>query len=373
MQAINYGNNQARFNYVKDRFKKTVDLVMEKVAAHLEDPARYPLPADIHSAEHTIHNLVTAIPNHRRKKFIDRHHDNIHASAAKRSQLYGDLAAINLQSNEAIGEQVKTLPVPDDKKITKETADSMLKVFREHNQTNTGYSTGKKTGYSTGKKPVATVTPAAAGLANRFSVIADTLTCNKKSELGKDEISMAGFAIDAFGGQQDKAAFFVGKFKKGDSLPLGANAKLFDLNLDVLASGSGFPQTLSLTLFLVEADLIHSPELSEKLTKAAFALWGLFELITAAIVVVGMLGGPTTVFMAMVAVTISIAFLLIAIQVIPLITDDVSTSATDALLVEAQPAIGDTINRTLNFQLNNSLSDGSIGDYTAAIRWEAIL
>lgn len=373
MQPINFGNNQARFNYINDRFKKTVELVMEKVAAHLEDPALYPLPADIHSAEHAIHDLVSAIPDHRRKKFIDRHHDNIHASAAKRNQLYGDLAAINLHSNTAIGEQVKTLTVPDDKKITKEAADDMLKIFREHNKTNQGYSTGKKTGYSTGKKPLATATPRAAGLANRFSVFADTLTCNKNSEVGKDEISMAGFAIDAFGGQQDKAAFFVGKFKKGETIPLGANAKLFDLNLDVLASGSGFPQTLSLTLFLVEADLIHNQELSDKLVKAALVLWGIFETISIGIIVTGILGGPVTVLMALIAVFISLSFLEIAIKLIPMITDDFSSAATDVLVVDAQPPVGETVNRTLHFLLNNAATDLSVGDYTAAIRWESIL
>lgn len=217
------------------------------------------------------------------------------------------------------------------------------------------------------KKPVPQ--QAVSAVAMRLTV--ENLTCNKKSEIGKDEISLGALGTGADALLQNKDPFFVGKFKKGDSITLGANGSLFEFPLDSSVGGT-FPLTLSASLFLLEADIINNRELSEKLQIACFVIWGACMTATAAIITVGVLGGPATPFMAYLAIAIGLTFLAIGTQLLPLLTDDVSDLVSDVLVLDAPPAVGDVFSRTITMELDNWLGDPTFGNYTAALRWEAI-
>ena len=82
---------------------------------------------------------------------------------------------------------------------------------------------------------------------------------------------MGAFATDAAGVNSDKAPFFVGKFKKGESVAVGAQGNLFSFAIDGGSVGGEFPLTFIAGLLLVEADLIHNKDFGNKLA-AVFSL-----------------------------------------------------------------------------------------------------
>ena len=353
MPATNNLRSNPNIQFIENRFKHAAAIVMEKVAGHIENPSQYPLSADSKSAERAIYNLWMAAPKHKRKKMVEKAKAHLNAGSSQRQQLYGDLAAVNLHSALSVEEQVKT--IPSKHQFTKADAD----MVRAHMQQHAAKFPPKK-------KP----TPRQASVdATKVKVSVQTLTCNKKSELGKDEISLGAIGIDANGIQQNKNPFFVGKFKKGDSLPLGANSDLFEFDID--ASSVGFPVSFSVGVFLLEEDLLHNLDLVNKLEIACFAMWGLFMAITFTIITVGMLGGPVTALMAYLAIALGLTFFIIGFQLLPLLADDLSDVSTDILLLDAPPAVGDIFDRTLEFSISNLGGDATIGKYTAAVRWTA--
>jgi hypothetical protein len=93
---------------------------------------------------------------------------------------------------------------------------------------------------------------------------------------------------------------------------------------------------------------------------------------TTAIITVGALGGPVTPFMAYLAIAVGMTFLIIGLQILPLITDDQSDVVTDTLVLDTPPSVGDVFNRTVEIRLLNGVTDATPGQYTATLRWEAI-
>lgn len=355
MPVANNLRSNPKIQFLENRFKHAVAIVMEKVAGHIEQPSQYPLSGDSKSAERAIYNLWMAAPNHKRKKLVDKAKVHLNAGSAQRQQLYGDLAAVDLHSSSSVEAQIKNITVPQQHQFNKEDADMVRSFMRQ-----------QAVKLPPKKKP----TPRQASVdATKVKVSVQTLTCNKNSEVRKDEISLGAFGIDANAVQQNKNPFFVGKFKKGESLPLGANSDLFEFAID--ASSTGFPVSFSVGVFLLEEDLLHNPDLVNKLEIACFALWGLFTAAAFAIIVIGILGGPVTVIMAYIAVVLGLTFLAIGLQLLPLIADDLSAVSTDVLTLDAAPAVGDVFDRTLDFSINNWTGDLTPGRYTAAVQWTA--
>lgn len=339
----------------------TIDLVFEKAAGYMLEPSKYPLPQDSQCAERAIYNLMAAMPKRRQKKFTQKHDARLGMTAAQRKNYYGDLATVNIKLPKSIADQVKGIAAPPEVKLNKAEEKKMQDIIRAG-----AVKPSKK-----GTKKAVPKAPAQALVAARVNFSASSLTCEKTSEIRKDEINLAAFATDSAGVQQDRAPFFVGDFKKGDTVNLGANALLFSLDV-IDDSVGGFPATFTAGLFLVEEDWIHNRELSNKLSIACYAIYGVCMAAMAAIITVGMLGGPVTVAMAYLAIAVGMTFLIIGIQLLPLITDDVSGVATDTLVLEALPAIGDRFDRTLAFDLQNWQGDITTGKYTAAVSWEVV-
>lgn len=341
---------------LQDRVRKTFSIAMERAAGHLDDPKKYPLPGDNKSLEHAVYNLFASLSNRRQRKVIDKLKPAYQATAAKRKTTYGELGAINLTSAKTITEQVVALAVPNNMRITKADIDEIKGVNKKQP------ASAKKSGYSTGKKPV----PAQAAIP-LLAFIADSITCQKPSEVRKDEISLAAFGIDSAGVQQDVPSFFVGDFKKDDTVAV--NRRLFTFSLD--GGSVGEDNTFSTGLFLLEKDLMGNTELAGKLELVFFALSATFSAIGVAILVIGLAGGPVTVPMLLIAMGIAFFFQFIS-RLFSFIADDFSDTGLDALTIQAPFTIGDRFDRTLNFELFNGTGDLTTGKYSAAVHWEVV-
>ncbi len=369
MPVSNFIQTSPKIKNLKTRFKNTLSLAVERAAGHLDDPQKYPLPSDSKSLEHAVYNIFASLSDRKKRKIFDRIKPTLKASAAKRKELYGDLASVNLSSAKTITEQVTATPVAQNLQLTKEDLDKIKATASQQIATpkKTGYSTGKKTGYSTGKGPVKA--RAAAAVVNpTLAFFVDSITCQKTSEIRKDEISITGFALDSNNVQQDAPSFFSGDFKKGDSAAV--NKRLFNFLLD--GGSVGGDVTFTAGMFLIEKDLIHNVDLANKLEVLFVVLGATFVAIGAAILIIGLAGGPVTVAMLLIAFSLGLFFQFIGVHVFGVIADDFSFSSSDSITLAAPFNVGDRFDRTLSFEVDNFGGDLTVGRYTAAVHWEVV-
>jgi hypothetical protein len=369
MPTSNFIQTSPKIKNLRTRVKNTLSLAVERAAGHLDDPKKYPLPGDNKSLEHAVYNIFASLSDRKKRKVFDRIKPTLKASATKRKELYGDLAAVNFSSAKTITEQVTAMPVPQNLQLTQEDLDKINATAKEQvaNPKKSGYSTGKKPGYSTGKKPVT----AQAVVNPTLAFFVDSITCQKTSEIRKDEISITGFASDTNNVQQDAPSFFSGDFKKGDSATV--NKRLFNFILD--GGSVGEPVTTAAGLFLVERDLMHNTELARKLEVFFVILGATFVAIGAAILVLGLLAVPlvfVTVPMMLIAFSLGLFFQFVGAHVFGVIADDFSTAASDSITLAPPFTIGDRFGRTLSFTLDNFGGDLTLGKYTAAVHWEIV-
>ena len=346
--------NDPRFKFLQERYNLTAELAAEKAALHLKNPQQYPLPsAGKKSLERAFYDFISALPNRKQDKFLEKMQPALSATAAKRKQKYGDLAAVDLKSLKPVVEQVRSLKVEDKYKISQD----------EFHRFNEVVFPGKKMFLDKfPKKPK----PQQAAVATRLDFIVDSVTCVKTNDIRKDEIALGAFATDATGVESEKAPFFVSKFKKGETKSLGGNANLFTFAIDDGSVGAEFPLTFIAGVFLVEEDIMANTELGRKLS-ILFSLLGV-TLIILGVVLLFVPGiGPA---LANIAFITAIGFNLLGHYIFPAIIDDISEPFLDTLVLEAPPAIGETFNRTLEFKLPLLDSAGlTKGSYTAAARW----
>ncbi|HEV7781463.1 MAG TPA: hypothetical protein VGO58_09360 [Chitinophagaceae bacterium] len=346
--------SNTKLQYLQKRANDTLSLAAEKAAAHLLNPQAYPLPAG-KNLEKALYEFAMALPKRKRDNFSDKFKASINATQAQRKQKYGDLHDVNLRDNRSVAEQVKALPVENKNKITEDDVKTILPKR--------SFAKSKLPGKLFSGKPK----PQQASVdATTLQFIVDNLTCVKTNDLHKDEISLGAFATDNFGTASDKAPFFVGKFKKTDTVGLGGNATLFTFSIDGGSTGTVFPATFIAGLFLVEEDLIHNAALGEKLT-AVFQVIGL-TLLT---VSMGLLFVPGAASVAIVMLIVAGGFNITGHYILPLMIDDFSLAVTDTLVLDAPPAAGDTFNRSLAFSIDSTLLGITKGSYTAAVRWVA--
>ena len=375
MPTTNFIQTSPKIKNLRTRFKNTVSLAVERAAGHLDDPQKYPLPGDNKSLEHAVYNIFASLSDRKKRKIFDRVKPTLQASSAKRKELYGDLSSVSLTSVKTITEQVTAIAVPQNLQLTQEDLDKINAANRDQIATpkntgystgkSTGYSTGKNTGYSTGKKaPTARAAVANANLA--FFV--DSITCQKTSEIRKDEISITGFASDSNNVQQDAPSFFSADFKKGESATV--NQQIFNFILD--GGSVGGPVTTTAGLFLVEKDLMSNTDLANKLQVLFTVLGATFVAIGIAILIIGLAGGPVTIAMLVIALSLGMIFQFIGAHIFGVISDDFSFGASDSITLAPPFNIGDRFDRTLSFELDNFGGDLTPGKYTAAVHWEVV-
>ena len=365
MPTTNFIQTSPKIINLKTRVKNTLSLAVERAAGHLDDPQKYPLPANNTSLEHAVYNIFASLSDRKKRKVYDRIKPTLTASAAKRKELYGDLAAVNFNTSKTITEQVTAMAVPQNLQLTQEDLDKINAFTREQiaKPKNTGYSTGKNTSPPPGKKAGS---PRALVANATLAFFVDSITCQKTSEIRKDEISLTGFALDGNNVQQDAPNFFSGEFKKDDGATI--NQRIFDFILD--GGSVGGPTTFSAGLFLVEKDLMQNTELAGKLNTLFVVLGTTFIAIGVAILIIGLAGGPVTVAMLVIAMSLGLLFGFIGVHVFGVIADDFSSLASDSITLEPPFNIGDRFDRTLSFALENHPGDLTVGRYTAAVHWE---
>jgi hypothetical protein len=305
-----------------------------------------------------LHNLFSKLPNRKQKKVVEKANVVIKKSAAQRAQIYGDLIAVNLKSSVSIVQQVKALPPPPNFKFS---AAEITELKRKIGTVAVKPKKPKTVANVPGRKPVA---PAAAALAGELVFFIDSLTSIKKSEIGKDEINLAGIGFDSAGGSFELAPFFVGKFKKGQTIAVGKNP--FNFKLDQ----AQFPQTFSAGLFIIEEDLLHNPDtvgaLLTVFTAAALALEG----IALAMIAVGLAGGPASVALVVAAGVAGFVALTIELFVVPLLADDFSAVSFDSLTFDAPVEPGKQFDRTIAIEgAVLGVNDIFSGKYQAAVHW----
>jgi len=332
-----------------NRIRGLVDLALEKIALHHQNPGQHPLPTDPRSVERALHNLFVKLSDRRQKKLLDKAGETLKLNATQRAQHYGELKAVDLRSSAAIADQIKALPVPAAFKFTpREIAyyENKLKAMAD-----------KPTKVSQPKPRLA--------VAETVSFIVDTLTCKKKTEVSKDEISIGGFAADNFGNSLNVAPFFVSKFKKGETVSLGDKGKLFTFKQNVGA----FPITFTANIFLVETDLLHNQDLVAALSVVLQAL-GLAALAILIVLAVAGVAIPTVIGLILFGTGLVLGIL--AVSVLPLLTDDFSILTSDSLTVLSALAPGVAFDRTLDINgLTSGLAGLFPGEYTATGRWVA--
>lgn len=346
-----------KLKHIGDRMQHTIEISMERVAAHLKDPGKYPLPADTKSVERAMHNLLSLLPERKRKKFIEAHEERLTAGAAKRHQWYGDLADVDFKSTDSITEQVKLKPLPVAKKITEEN-------YKWYKAVLSGSAAEQAASARRAKATAASVP----GSKVAFTML--DLTCNKKSEIGKDEISIGAFFVDSLGKETTVDVFEVGDFKKGTTIPFAANSPLSGVGFEIIQDV--FPQTFIGSFFLLEKDLLRN----SKVTKAiSIVLEAIFITASAVIIATGIAFLITSnVVLAIITLIAFIVFMgsKILLKVLDYLTDDFSDVASDVLVFDTLPNAGDVFNRSAEFTLFNG--DAGIfdnaGKYTANFKWE---
>lgn len=345
MSGSNPSQLKSKLEWLKERTKKTMDLALEKVVAHHENPGQYPLPGDAKSLERTLNRLFQALPDRNQRKTIDKINATLKAGSADRNRIYGDLAGINLRSAVPVVQQVKALPVASNLKFTEAELDELR---------------GKrKTLPFIKHKRASQPAPQQIVEATELAFVVQSLTCVRPTDLRKDEVNLAGFATDNVGGEFEVAPFFVGKFKKGETLSLGGNGRLFNFKL----TQGEFPKTFLAGVFLVEKDLLRNSDFVNALIKFCVVATATLAAISVTMLIVGIAGGPFSVPLIVGSLVAQIV-LGASSSILTKMIDDISFPAADALTLDAPVPPGTTFDRTFNFELGDVK-----GQYQAAIRW----
>ena len=191
-----------------------------------------------------------------------------------------------------------------------------------------------------------------------FEVV--NLKCVRPTDVRKDEMSLAGVGIDNEGGMINVAPFFVGDFKKGETVALGAQGKIINFKLTV----GQFPKSFFASIFLVEKDWLRNSDFANGLVIFLAAVAAALSALSLTLLIVGLAGGPVTVALLGAVMGATVIFGLASSAVRRMI-DDISFPNGDTLLLDAPVAPGTVFNiDPLGFQIGELK-----GQYTATARW----
>jgi hypothetical protein len=344
MRKPNVKTLDEKLDYVKGRLAKTIDIALERVVAHDENPSYFPLPNDPKSLERAMHRMFQALPRKNKKDVIEKVNRTLKAGREARTKIYGDLVDIDFRSTTPTVGQVKAKPVPDNIKFT----DADLTEMRSRLKLPTSVKPQKP--------PKPTQVVEATELA--FEVV--NLTCLRPTDIRKDEMNIGGVGIDNVGAGIDVAPFFVGDFKKGETVALGNQGKILNFKLTV----GEFPKTFVAAVFLVEKDWLRNSDFVNALQIAIFATATALIAISSVMVIVGLAGGPFAPILTL-AIMGAGAFLGMVWTAVRRMVDDISFPNGDTLVIDAPVAPGTIFNvDPLSFQVGELK-----GAYQATARW----
>ncbi|NOS85939.1 MAG: hypothetical protein HOP31_12415 [Ignavibacteria bacterium] len=345
-EMINNSGTAEKLKAVEKISENTVKLGFEKAVAHFENPGFYPLPSEGRNLENAVFNLLNALPKKKRNKMIDKVNELLKAPMEKRKQVYGDIVNVNFRSSESIAEQVKKIPVLKKYSLSAEELDNLKNSYKDISANFNG--------------PV----PEQAAASTRLSFIVDNMTCNNPDDVLKDEISIAGFIIDSLGNTTELAPRFISKFRKDETVNLGANSRLFTVNIDPFLA----QQTFAANLFIIESDLVGNREALDNLILVLSIIAFTLSLVALGIVIAGSLGAAVT-FTQFFITFFSAVGLGIITRFLPLIGDDISNITTDTLIVDGILGVGTEFARTIEIGKGFDIASTFDGKYSAAARW----
>lgn len=335
-----------KLDWVKDRLTKTIDIALERVIAHDENPAYFPLPSDPKSLEWALHRLFGTLPRRNKKDVIEKVNKTLKAGREARTKIYGDMANVDFRSKTPILDQVKIKPVPENLKITQADVTELRSRL-------------KLPSVVKPQKPSKPV-PAQAVVATELAFEILNLTCVRPTDIRKDEMSLAGVGIDNIGEEIAIAPLFVGDFKKGETLALGAQGKIANFKLTV----GEFPKTFFVAFFLVEKDWLRDSDFVNGLILLLFAITSALAAISVGMLIVGLAGGPFSAALMFIVMGANVVFGL-ASSAVRRMVDDFSFPNGDTLVLDADVAPGTVFDiDPLGFQIGELK-----GQYTATARW----
>src|SRR5580765_8559983 len=186
MSKSNTSPIDTNLDWLKQRTSKSIDIALERVVAHNENPQFYPLPSDSKSLERALHRLFETLPRKNKNDLIDKVNKTLKASSAQRKQIYGDLADVDFRSSSSIVDQVKIKPVPANLQVTEADLNEIRRRLK--------LKPVKPQKPSLPPVPTQIVEATEVG----FEVV--SLTCIKPSDLRTDEVNLTGSAVDNVGG-----------------------------------------------------------------------------------------------------------------------------------------------------------------------------
>ncbi|MFV8751392.1 alkaline phosphatase family protein [Nannocystaceae bacterium ST9] len=204
-----------------------VQLAFDKAAAHLQSPARYPLPSGGVSVEQALANKLERLPSAIRRSLSSAALGRL-ASSSTRTLAYGRMAALDPASAAPLLERAAALPTRES--LRRRSIDASVRPE------------------STPLRPpsLGTIVPKQIDLS-----VAKVFCKDKVSTALRDEIHMALTLHDVYHGEDHQAGpFAVGKFRAGESIEVDrllASAPA----LDGIVSELIYP----VTLYMAEKDI----------------------------------------------------------------------------------------------------------------------
>ena len=368
MFASNIQLSNPKIQLMRARLKNTVDLALIKVVAHRQNPSQNPLPSDPNSLERAFNDVLGAIPNRKQDDVVERFQNLL--SPAARNQAFGDLGQVNFASSTSVVDQVKALPLPADLLFTdadvadiqkqimaKKVVGQAMKNIGQHAKTAVGRSVASGVGYA------AAAPQQAAAASMRFEVV--NVRCDKPNDLRKDEINMTVGSVDGIGAPLSAGPFFVGEFKRDQTIDLGETAQ-FDFKFIETV----FPASFPTFVFMVESDLIHNSDLAVKLERLLFLVGTALKLVSVPLFVIALAGVATMPLLiaALVCSIVGVVLREASLFLIPILADDFSDVASETLVLETLPPIGSVFERSLTV---DNFGEFNRGSYNVLLRWTA--
>ena len=372
MFASNLNLSHPKLPLYTGRLKHTVDLALIKAIAHHKNAAQNPLPPDPKSLERALYNVFKAITKRKQDDAAARFNNVM--SAAQRTSVYGDLGQVNFGSVVSVVDQVKALPLPVNMLFSEADVADLDQQLKVNGAIKGSYTQMLKNmvqaagnsapGRFGREKPV----PQQAVTATKLAFSAVSATCIKPNDVRKDETNLAVATVDGVGAALNAGPFFVGEFKKGDTINLGAAGQLFTFDIANLT----FPASFPVSIFMVESDLISNAELVRKLSIALAVTAAALMAASVTILVVGLAGvvtAPAAVVALVATMTAAIVLGLAGNIVLPLLADDISECATDVLILDTPVDPEKQFDRTLAV---GGFGRYGRGDYNVTLRWTAL-
>lgn len=325
----------------------TVKLGFEKAVAHFENPALYPLPQGEKNLESAVFDLLSVLSKKKRNKLIDKVNELLKAPAEKRKQVYGDIVNVDFRSAVSIAEQVKNKPELIKYSFTEKEIEEFSSAFKNNSANNN------------------LPQPQQAASAGTLGFFVDSMTCLNPDDAFKDEVSLGGFLIDSVGNTIELAPRFIGKFRKNETVSLGANNKLFTVTVDPALQ----QQTFSANLFIIESDLVENQEALDKLILVFSLIAFTLSLVALGIVIAGSLGAAVTFTQFFITFFTAFGLGMITFNILPLLGDDISDFSNDLLTFEGRIEIGQEFARTVQIGKGFNALSTFDGKYTASARW----